>query len=86
MGRGFPRYQADQTGFKYKYDSNSNREISMGRQEFVQDNYLALKRLKLAVIKGRLKPGRLIYFEDRLSGVSKTSSTSSVGTTCCRSL
>lgn len=50
--------------------------------------YLALKRRKLLVIKGRLKAGRFIYFEDDLSAEvsGPPSSISSTGITCCNNL
>lgn len=53
----------------------------------VAEAHRELKRRKLLVIKGILKPGRPMYFEDLLSGGKfRTSSMSSVGMTCCRSL
>lgn len=48
--------------------------------------YLALKRRKLFVIRGRLNPGRLIYLVDCLSELSSVSVISSTGITCCKSL
>ena len=48
--------------------------------------YLALNRRKLFVIRGREKLGLLIYFDERTSGGRFSSSTSSSGMTCCKSL
>lgn len=66
----FPRQQADQTVLEYKDNTNS---VCMSVLEDIkipsEETGLALNRLKLLVINGRLKPGRLAYFEDPRSPV-----------------
>ena len=59
-------------------------QVSRLNNETEEESYLALKRRKLLVMRGRLKPGRLIYLVDLMSVISSPSSPgSSAGTTCC---
>lgn len=61
----FPRQQADQTVLEYKNHTNSICTSVLGDINIPsKETGLALNRLKLLVINGRLKPGRLAYFED----------------------
>lgn len=85
----FPGEEPDETCLEDEDDSNAGSYIrkDISRCTLVRGPHRELKRRKLLVIKGMLKPGRPIYFDDLLSGgKSKTSSMFSDGITCCRSL
>lgn len=89
MGWIPPGEKPDQTCLEDEDDTNAGSNIRTDNSACmpVQGAHRELNRRKLLVIKGMLKPGRPIYFEDLLSGgKSKTSSMFSDGMTCCRSL
>lgn len=87
MGWISPGEEPNKTSLEDKDDANSGSHISLHESVVKFRAHRELKRRKLVDIKGMLKPGRPIYFEDLLSGgKSRTSSMFSDGMTCCKSL
>lgn len=87
MRGGPPGEETFETILKDEYNTNSS-DCQRLWPDLVdwEVTHLALNRRKLFVIKGREKLGLLMYLDERISGGRSSSSTSSSGITCCRSL